>query len=83
MTEKYFIKQYARRWLNLLLFVAYTFHIGLHWAQFSALNDSIAEYYNVPHAFVEWIQGLYALSYILFVGPGIYAMDKFVSKNFS
>lgn len=78
----YIIKQYKWRWINLILFMAYAINNAIHWAQYSAINDSIAVYYNVPHAFVEWTTGLFTiLCYLLFVAPVLYAMEKFVSMN--
>lgn len=77
--EIYNIKQYNRRWANLFLFVIYAINNGAHWAQYSVITDSIITYYNIPHAYVEWTSGMFNLSYVLLVVPGLYAMSKIVS----
>lgn len=76
--ETYNIKQYNRRWVNLFLFVIFAINNGVHWAQYTIINDSVATYYHVPHAYVEWTSGLFNLSYVLLVAPGLYALSKIV-----
>lgn len=78
--EKYEIKQYNRRWINLFLFAMYAINNGIHWVQYSVINDKVAQYYSIPHAYVEWTSGMYTLCYMLFVAPGLYLLEKLVSN---
>lgn len=76
---EYIIKQYNRRWINLILFVIYAINNSIHCNQYTVINDSISTYYNVPHAYVEWTSGLFSLTYVIFFAPVLYGTEKIVS----
>lgn len=77
--EGYIIKQYNRRWINLILFVIYAINNSIHCNQYTVITDSISAYYNVPKLFVEWTSGLFSLTYVIFFAPVLYGMEKIVS----
>lgn len=81
MSDSNDIKLYKRRWLIMGLFMLYTLTTGVHWVEFSSINNIICRYYKVSPTLVEWTSIVYMAGYVLFVFPSIYVMDHFVSTE--
>lgn len=73
------IKQYKKRWINLLVFVLYAINNGIHWVQFTIINNVISDYYHVSPTTVEWTSGIYMLTSVVLSIPALYLLDKMVS----
>lgn len=80
-TEKgYEIKQYKRRWLNMLVFAVYAINGGCQFAQFTIIKDVVMKYYGVSSMPVEWTTNIFMLAYAILIFPSLYLWDKVVSS---
>lgn len=74
------IRQYKKRWINLVVFVMYAVNNGVHWSQFSIINNVISEYYHVSSTAVEWTTCIFMLVSVILVAPVLFLLDKIVSR---
>uniref|UniRef100_A0A0C9RAG2 C09D4.1_0 protein n=1 Tax=Fopius arisanus TaxID=64838 RepID=A0A0C9RAG2_9HYME len=73
-------KIYRRRWLVLAIFVLYSASNAMQWIQFSIIGNIIQDYYNVSSFAVDMTSMIYMITYIPFIFPASYLLDKFVSN---
>lgn len=71
---------YKRRWLMLILFVFYSMSNAMQWVQYSIIENVVTRYYGLEptSSWIEWTSMIYMLTYIFFILPGSWALDKFV-----
>ncbi|XP_043277297.1 feline leukemia virus subgroup C receptor-related protein 2 isoform X2 [Venturia canescens] len=70
-------KLYKRRWLVLAIFVVYSASNSMQWIQYSIINNIITRYYGVSDFAVNMTSMIYMITYIPFVFPASYFLDKF------
>ncbi|XP_014279034.2 heme transporter FLVCR2 isoform X2 [Halyomorpha halys] len=70
---------YKRRWLMLFLFVIYSMSNAMQWVQYSIIENVVTRYYGLEptSSWIEWTSMIYMLTYIFFIIPGSWALDKF------
>uniref|UniRef100_V9I7N8 MFS-type transporter n=1 Tax=Apis cerana TaxID=7461 RepID=V9I7N8_APICE len=72
-------KVYKRRWLILIIFVLYSASNSMQWIQYSIIANIITIYYNVSTFSVDMTSMIYMITYIPFIFPASYLLDRFVS----
>lgn len=70
---------YRIRWLILGIFVLYSASNSVQWTQYSIIQDAVVKYYGVSTSFVYWTTMVYMITYIPFIFPASWFMDKMVS----
>ena len=73
-------KVYKRRWLILMIFVLYSASNAMQWIQYSIIANIIMAYYNVSSFLVDMTSMIYMITYIPFIFPASYLLDRFVSS---
>lgn len=72
-------KVYKRRWLILIIFVLYSASNSMQWIQYSIIANIITMYYNVSTFSVDMTSMIFMITYIPFIFPASFVLDKFVS----
>lgn len=72
-------KVYKVRWLILSIFVLYSTTNAMQWIQYSIIADVIMVYYGISATAVNWTSMIYMATYIPFVFPASFILDKLVS----
>ncbi|KAJ8667149.1 hypothetical protein QAD02_008811 [Eretmocerus hayati] len=70
-------KIYARRWAILVIFVLYSASNAMQWIQYSIIGDKITAYYGVSDFAVDWTSMIYMVTYVPFIFPASYFLDKY------
>ncbi|XP_031785425.1 uncharacterized MFS-type transporter C09D4.1 isoform X1 [Nasonia vitripennis] len=70
-------KIYKRRWLVLIIFVLYSASNAMQWIQYSIITDLVVKYYDVSSFSVDMTSMIYMITYIPFIFPASYFLDKF------
>lgn len=70
-------KIYAKRWLILIIFVLYSASNAMQWIQYSIISNIVESYYHVPSFLVNMTSMIYMITYIPFIFPASYLLDKF------
>ncbi|XP_017891804.2 feline leukemia virus subgroup C receptor-related protein 2-like, partial [Ceratina calcarata] len=70
-------KVYKRRWLILILFVLYSASNAMQWIQYSIISNIVMSYYNVSSLLVDMTSMIYMITYIPFIFPASYLLDRF------
>ncbi|XP_034177440.1 choline/ethanolamine transporter flvcr2a isoform X2 [Osmia lignaria lignaria] len=70
-------KVYKRRWLILIIFVLYSSSNAMHWIQYSIIANIIMAYYSVSSFSVDMTSMIYMITYIPFIFPASYLLDRF------
>ncbi|XP_052241720.1 feline leukemia virus subgroup C receptor-related protein 2-like isoform X3 [Dreissena polymorpha] len=84
MEETLAPKVYKRRWVMLLLFVAYSFSNAYQWIHLNIIGNVIIEFYNesLPTdsfqqaTAIDWLSMIYMLCYIPLIFPATWLLDK-------
>jgi len=84
MEETLAPKVYARRWIMLLLFVAYSFSNAYQWIHLNIIGNVIIRYYNesLPEdsfqqaTTIDWLSMIYMLVYIPLIFPATWLLNK-------
>ncbi|KOX80776.1 putative MFS-type transporter C09D4.1 [Melipona quadrifasciata] len=74
-------KVYKRRWLVLMIFVLYSASNAMQWIQYSIIANIIMVYYNVSSFSVDMTSMIYMITYIPFIFPASYLLDRFMFRN--
>lgn len=72
-------KVYKKRWLMLAIFVVYSASNAMQWIQYSIIANVIMDYYKVSSFTVDMTSMIYMITYIPFIFPASYFLDKYVS----
>lgn len=67
---------YKRRWLIVLLFSAYSLSNSYQWIQYGIISNIFMKFYNVDSFTIDWMSMIYMLTYIPFIFPVTWLLDK-------
>ena len=75
---------YARRWVILILFVAYSFSNAYQWIHLNIIGNIVMKYYNesLPadsfqqETAIDWLSMIYMLCYIPLIFPATWLLNK-------
>ncbi|XP_026789510.1 feline leukemia virus subgroup C receptor-related protein 2 [Pangasianodon hypophthalmus] len=67
---------YRRRWLIVLLFSSYSLCNAYQWIQYGIINNIFMQFYSVSAFAVDWMSMVYMLTYIPFVFPVTWLLDR-------
>ncbi|KAM4543083.1 choline/ethanolamine transporter flvcr2a isoform 3-T6 [Odontesthes bonariensis] len=67
---------YKRRWVIVLLFSLYSLSNAYQWIQYGIISNIIMKFYSVDGFTVDWLSMVYMLSYIPFIFPTTWLLDK-------
>ncbi|XP_076234624.1 choline/ethanolamine transporter flvcr2a isoform X2 [Calliopsis andreniformis] len=70
-------KVYKRRWLILMIFVFYSASNAMQWIQYSIIANIVTSYYNVSSFTVDLTSMIFMITYIPFIFPASYLLDRF------
>ncbi|XP_074111577.1 choline/ethanolamine transporter flvcr2a isoform X1 [Cotesia typhae] len=76
-TETVETKIYRRRWFMLAIFVIYSASNAMQWIQYSIITDIVMKYYKVDAFLVDMTSMIYMITYIPFIFPASYILDKY------
>ncbi|XP_043582497.1 feline leukemia virus subgroup C receptor-related protein 2-like isoform X1 [Bombus pyrosoma] len=68
---------YKRRWAILMIFVLYSASNAMQWIQYSIIANIIMVYYDVSSFSVDMTSMIYMITYIPFIFPASYLLDRF------
>ncbi|XP_071354335.1 choline/ethanolamine transporter flvcr2a isoform X2 [Trachinotus anak] len=67
---------YKKRWLIVFLFSSYSLSNAYQWIQYGIISNIIMKFYNVEAFAVDWLSMIYMLTYIPFIFPVTWLLDK-------
>ncbi|KAM7367944.1 hypothetical protein PAMP_014209 [Pampus punctatissimus] len=67
---------YKRRWMIVLLFSSYSLCNSYQWIQYGIINNIFMKFYNVDAFTIDWMSMIYMLTYIPFIFPVTWLLDK-------
>lgn len=67
---------YKRRWMIVLLFSSYSLCNSFQWIQYGIINNIFMKFYNVDSFTIDWMSMIYMLTYIPFIFPVTWLLDK-------
>ncbi|XP_032356208.1 choline/ethanolamine transporter flvcr2a isoform X1 [Etheostoma spectabile] len=67
---------YKKRWMIVLLFSAYSLSNAYQWIQYGIINNVMMKFYNVEAFSIDWLSMIYMLTYIPFIFPVTWLLDK-------
>lgn len=67
---------YKRRWMIVLLFSSYSLCNAFQWIQYGIINNIFMKFYNVNSFAIDWMSMIYMLTYIPFILPVTWLLDK-------
>eukprot|EP00064_Thunnus_orientalis_P014808 superscaffoldBa00002634_g14855 len=67
---------YKRRWVVVFLFSSYSLSNAYQWIQYGIISNIIMKFYNVEAFAVDWLSMIYMLTYIPFIFPVTWLLDK-------
>lgn len=67
---------YKRRWGIVFLFSSYSLCSAYQWIQYGIISNIMMKFYNVEAATVDWLSLIYMLTYIPFIFPVAWLLDK-------
>ncbi|XP_068437205.1 heme transporter FLVCR2 isoform X4 [Clinocottus analis] len=67
---------YKKRWLILCLFSAYSLSNAYQWIQYGIISNIVMKFYDVDAFAVDWLSMVYMLTYIPFIFPVTWLLDK-------
>ncbi|XP_066550173.1 choline/ethanolamine transporter flvcr2a isoform X2 [Amia ocellicauda] len=67
---------YKRRWAIVCLFSAYSLCNSFQWIQYGIINNIFMHFYSVDSFTIDWMSMIYMLTYIPFIFPVTWLLDK-------
>lgn len=67
---------YRRRWLIVFLFSAYSLSNSYQWIQYGIISNIFTKFYGVDDFTIDWMSMIYMLTYIPFIFPVTWLLDK-------
>lgn len=67
---------YKRRWMMVLLFSSYSLCNSYQWIQYGIISNIFMKFYNVDSFTIDWMSMIYMLTYIPFIFPVTWLLDK-------
>uniref|UniRef100_A0AAF5RWX7 Choline/ethanolamine transporter FLVCR1 n=1 Tax=Wuchereria bancrofti TaxID=6293 RepID=A0AAF5RWX7_WUCBA len=71
------IQLYKRRYYILLVFALLSASNSMQWIEYSVIAHIVVEFYSVSYVAVNWTSMIYMLTYIIFVLPASWVLDKY------
>lgn len=75
---QFIIKAYKKRWLILIIYIAYATLSTMQWVQYSIITDVIMKYYSVSASDVNWTSMIFSLMWPVLVFPTSFVIDRMV-----
>ena len=74
---------YAKRWLILGIFVLYSASNSSQWVQYTIIENIVEKFYKVSATTVSWTSMIYMVTYIAFILPANYLLERkvYLSDN--
>lgn len=72
-------KLYKRRWVVLVLFVLCSMANAAQWIQYSIIPKPIIKFYKISNSAVDFTSIVYMVTYIPFIFPASWILDKMVN----
>lgn len=69
-------RSYKKRWVIVFLFSSYSLSNAYQWIQYGIISNIIMKFYNVDAFTVDWLSMIYMLTYIPFIFPVTWLLDK-------
>lgn len=67
---------YKRRWVIVFLFSSYSLCNAFQWIQYGIINNIFMHFYSVSSFAIDWMSMIYMLTYIPFIFPVTWLLDK-------
>ncbi|KAL6477550.1 hypothetical protein MHYP_G00133850 [Metynnis hypsauchen] len=67
---------YKRRWAIVFLFSSYSLCNAFQWIQYGIINNIFMHFYSVSSFAIDWMSMIYMLTYIPFIFPVTWLLDK-------
>lgn len=67
---------YKKRWAIVFLFSSYSLSNAYQWIQYGIISNIMMKFYNVDAMAVDWLSMVYMLTYIPFIFPVTWLLDK-------
>ncbi|XP_044023637.1 feline leukemia virus subgroup C receptor-related protein 2 isoform X4 [Siniperca chuatsi] len=67
---------YKKRWVIVLLFSLYSLSNAYQWIQYGIISNIMMKFYSVEAFAVDWLSMIYMLTYIPFIFPVTWLLDK-------
>uniref|UniRef100_A0A3P8RMB9 FLVCR choline and putative heme transporter 2 n=1 Tax=Amphiprion percula TaxID=161767 RepID=A0A3P8RMB9_AMPPE len=67
---------YKKRWAIVFLFSSYSLSNAYQWIQYGIISNIIVKFYTVEAFAVDWLSMIYMLTYIPFIFPVTWLLDK-------
>ncbi|KAG5857559.1 hypothetical protein ANANG_G00020730 [Anguilla anguilla] len=67
---------YKRRWVIVFMFSSYSLCNAFQWIQYGIINNIFMKFYNVDSFAIDWMSMIYMLTYIPFIFPVTWLLDK-------
>lgn len=67
---------YRRRWLIVFLFSSYSLCNSYQWIQYGIISNIFTKFYDVDDFTIDWMSMIYMLTYIPFIFPVTWLLDK-------
>ncbi|EFO25829.2 hypothetical protein LOAG_02657 [Loa loa] len=71
------VQLYKRRYYILLVFALLSASNSMQWIEYSVIAHIVVEFYSVSYVTVNWTSMIYMLTYIIFVLPASWILDKY------
>lgn len=65
-----------KRWVIVFLFSAYSLSNAYQWIQYGIISNIFMKFYNVDAFVIDWLSMIYMLTYIPFIFPVTWLLDK-------
>ncbi|CAH1102513.1 unnamed protein product [Psylliodes chrysocephalus] len=75
-TEKPAIRVYGKRWLILIIYIAYATLSTLQWVEYSIITNVVSKYYHVSASAVDWTAMSFSIMWPILVFPASFIIDK-------
>ncbi|XP_071963947.1 uncharacterized MFS-type transporter C09D4.1-like [Antedon mediterranea] len=69
-------KLYTRRWAMLVIFMCLQLSNGMMWVQYAAISSEVEKYFDAPSAIIDTFGAIYFITYVLFIFPALYIVEK-------
>lgn len=70
------LRLYRRRWLIVFLFSSYSLCNSYQWIQYGIISNIFTKFYGVDDFTIDWMSMIYMLTYIPFIFPVTWLLDK-------
>lgn len=72
------IKAYQKRWIILIIYIAYATLSTLQWVEYAIITDVVMKYYGVSASAVNWTSIVFMIMWPTLVFPTSFIIDRMV-----